>query len=541
MELSVHIFSFLQLNTVFRCQVVSKTWATLLRSDEVLSSLLNRRNVRKVPELKFPADMSRHQKLIGIAQSINAYQHGRPFSRISGTWQMPSRFKKLRFEIFSSDWPEYRSRFAFCKDRLAWIDSESDDQVTVLSVETGNQMAWRPVNPGRLRSILISDNLLVASSHTVVYVHEFATGSDYSIPLPSTIPLPLTIIDLVYDTVAILLLQSSCRPQIITWTLSEKVVHEFPASMETVITRESLDDGDYSIEMLAHTYRIMIDPLESSVLCLTAPLAIDKSNGEGGRHILFERYDLQGRQMAKGHTAGLPGLSWELIRNVAFSSKVRGINAPWYYEPSRILADRAEQPFKQLAAQGEGKVPTIPWAISRLVYDLDHNNFRFDKWEEDENRSFEQRKTYVFNGNTYIECGTYASPAGWGALHASSDECGGILEDRSWRRGGLDYVRDSGHAIESAHRDWRPDCATARALYRSLKCCWLLGDERFLIRTSFQGYAVYCFDPYVALAKEDELYKYKRMKAGECRAGQEEQERKAKRKWVERYGGGGSE
>ena len=215
MELFVHVFSFLQLNTVFRCQVVSKIWATLLRSDEVLSSLLNRRNVRKVPELKFPAGMSRHQKLIGIGQSINAHQHGRPLSRISGTWQMPSRFKQSRLETFPSDWPEFRTRFAFCKGRLAWIDSESDDQVTVLSVETGNQMTWRPENPDQLCSILISDSLMMVSSHTVVYVHEFATGNNYSIPLPLT---TYFIIDLVCDTIAILLLRSSCCTHTITWT-----------------------------------------------------------------------------------------------------------------------------------------------------------------------------------------------------------------------------------------------------------------------------------------------------------------------------------
>ena len=225
--------------------------------------------------------------------------------------------------------------------------------------------------------------------------------------------------------------------------------------------------------------------------------------------------------MAKGYTAGLPGLSLELIGNVAFSSKVRGINAPWYYEPFRILADRAEQPFNMLAARGEGKIPTIPWAISRLVYDLDHNNFRFDKTEEDDNRSFERRKTYLFNGNAYRECGTHASTAGWGALHASLDECSGILEDSSRWRGEHDYVRDSGHAIESVHRYPR-DYATARESYRSLKGCWLLGDEKFLIRTSYQGYAVHCFDPYVALANENKAFKKRRVEAREIRAVQRE-------------------
>ena len=126
-ELVTLIFKHLYINMMFRCQLVNMAWAEVLRSDDLLSSMLKQKNVRKAPELDFPPNMSHRQKMVHTAQSINAHQHGRPFSPTTGSWHMPSEFVSTHDNTYSwdrefnhlHDWPKFKDRIAYCKGRLA--------------------------------------------------------------------------------------------------------------------------------------------------------------------------------------------------------------------------------------------------------------------------------------------------------------------------------------------------------------------------------------------------------------------------------------
>ena len=253
MKLVTLIFKHLHINMIFRCQLVNKTWAEVLCSDDLLSSMLQQKNIWKVPELDFPPNISQRQRLIYTAQSINAHHYSRPISRTTGSWHMPSEFESTHDNMCLSDhtfiplhdWPKFKDRIAHCKERLAWIDSENGDHVLVLSIKSGNKMTWRPGNG--LVSLRMSEDIMVISTNSVfVYVHNFATGDDHLFRLPSG---DTFAVDLVHETVAILLLQSSHCPRITTRTLSEKVACKFSVTM---IKSKGVGEDDL------RSYRMMI-------------------------------------------------------------------------------------------------------------------------------------------------------------------------------------------------------------------------------------------------------------------------------------------
>ena len=356
MELVTLIFKHLHINMIFWCQSVNKAWAEVLRSDDLLSSILQQKNVCKVPELDFLPNMSQQQRLVYTAQSINAHQHGRPFSRTTGSWHMPSEFESTHDNTCLSDhtfiplhdWPKFKDRIAYCKERLAWIDSENGDHVVVLSIKSGNKMTWRPGN--RLVSLRMSEDIMVVSTNSVfVYVHDFATGVDHSDRLLSG---DTFAVDLVHETVAVLLLRSSHCPLITTWTLSEKVACKFPVTM---IKSKGVGEDD------VRSYRMMIDPLQSSILYIKAP--------QHSEILKFERYDLKGMQIAKGEIRDpkFYRIQFRLPQDVTFSSEALGIDALWFYQPSKLFdLSYMENRRKQYGGDEKEAFPAIARFVIRL-------------------------------------------------------------------------------------------------------------------------------------------------------------------------------
>ena len=115
-------------------------------------------------------------------------------------------------------------------------------------------------------------------------------------------------------------------------------------------------------------------------------------------------------------------------------------------------------------------------AIARFVFDLDRNKLRYEEFEEFRGTAHRVDKTFtfVFNGNAYTAYGTgaYQRHLGCASIHGNESDCTEIL----------DSVH-SGHPLE--------------VVEEGLKGFWLLGDETFLIRASYNGYAVFCFDPFI--------------------------------------------
>ncbi|MCJ1236152.1 hypothetical protein MMC14_004129 [Varicellaria rhodocarpa] len=324
---------------------------------------------------------------------------------------------------------------------------------------------------------------MVVSTKTIVYVHELATGDDHLIQLPSAC---YSAIDVVRETVAILLLLSSYRrPHITTWTLSEKVAREFPITdlsrpYEKVARQFPVTDHSRSC-------RMMIDPLQSSVLYI---------NGES---LTFERYDLKGMQIAKGELQEpRPDdfSNFGLTQHVTFSSEALGIEALWYYQPSFLWSFSAMENYSERYDEDrryegrhyehrhdEDEVEKVFPAMARYIFDLDLNKLRFEEFEEFRGTAHrvDKTSTFVFNGNAYTAYGIYdynKTHLGCALIHGNETDCA----KRS-------------NSVDSCH--------PLEVVKEGLKGFWLLGDKKFLIRASDNGYAVFCFDPFIFMANED--------------------------------------
>ncbi|MCJ1432451.1 hypothetical protein MMC27_001807 [Xylographa pallens] len=177
LELTAHIFQYVDLLTVIRSRRVCRKWAVLVSSTDIMHGVLR-------PWLLPHESFSRPVQgpiisPLAVAARIDAFRTGRPFSTC--TKYRNRDWKRRSTDVFIDDTGHVNYADGF----LAWIDSEADT-TNLLNLWTGESKAWSFRNQAASFLLAVSNMLFAACDHFgTVMVYDHISHGEFHFRVPS--------------------------------------------------------------------------------------------------------------------------------------------------------------------------------------------------------------------------------------------------------------------------------------------------------------------------------------------------------------------
>ncbi|MCJ1243576.1 hypothetical protein MMC30_000773 [Trapelia coarctata] len=222
-ELAVQVLQEVGLRTAFICRRVSKKWSKILSSRCVVQALLRQWLSPGDPALHVPQGIPSSEAFSIIAEQIDAFRTGRPFSELTV------------FCNAGQDGTAWHSFLAYSTGFLAWYDISSR-KIFVLELRSGVSKTWVNQNRENPYALALSENLLAVSTFSGrVFIYNHLTGDEYCIRLSSGYQRMLLLRG---GTLAIL-----HGSHVTTWTLATQKSYDFRVDPED--SPQSFANGIY--------------------------------------------------------------------------------------------------------------------------------------------------------------------------------------------------------------------------------------------------------------------------------------------------------
>ena len=499
LEVVIQIFGYLEPWHAFNHRRVSRRWAEVLSSNQLVTFQLEPWLSKGVPTLRFPPETSTRLKLSSTAEHIDAFQHGKAFSRMSGDWNILEPGQGPTRDVAHP----FVERVAYFQGHMAWIDP-SRDCVYVSRFEDGKTFMWRPENREKLMSIAMSDTVVVVSTYSGrVYAYDLEKASQHSIRLSSA---GIVMICVTGCTVAILLkIPTASVPtedlRIIIWKMTDLRSIEFPIA-----------SNDCKLSSVPRN--LLIDYHEASVIYF-ATRRISATRGYWGEDKLtFFRFDLEGTLLAQGDATIPIQSSDDLLRKSAYASDMVGC-----YTVLSYLRDTSD--LRAYDRYRDNIRATIQFDTIQNQFIDPYNSQKTEWYSSHSGRAGSMifASTHLWKHVTYSH--GYHPLIYVLQLKVDSDDdlCYSRIEDAEMntlytdsfrgQRSPCSFDIESDGARDDERRIQNDSTVNPK--------CWLFGDEIFLVRAEITKFTVFCFDKNIAMRNEDALYRKARQEARQCR------------------------
>ena len=447
-ELSQRVLQYLPLYQLFQAHRVSRRWREILCSEHIIKGALG-------PWYLSRKELSNHN-MIGAPEQVDAYLHGRPFSR---------RIQDTAYD------PAFQfSKVVYADGVLGWTGKTAETSLELLHLHTGNRLTLNSLRREALSKIAVSTAMAAATAHLGrCYIWDIASTSPAtvrSIQLESAREWKLA---LSKCTIALFVLdkrQSFHVFDCVTYDLHSSNVIGFSTSFEgnsEVHWNAGLDEEGHSVIVFNHS----------------------RSSAHG--EFRFTRFDLTGKMMASG-TEPSPRLDdYELLSGALFPFNPSESTVFVYMKGNYDCLDD-----RTLAS----------WDFVRIKYDRAEDCLEIKSFVISGPKLGIQHTSDMFVWRNVVYCRALLDNFQRRSLLKIFD-----LEASELRKpdGIMDPLMSESWPFFYDER--RANDGIGEDYYLRSK---LMGDDRFLINVTIYGAIIWCFDKSVHMPNEELDYRQAR-------------------------------
>lgn len=459
MELSLQIFSYLEIYFLARSRRVSRKWMGLLSSSPKLSY----HYLRPFFGARYPRDVGKGPSMAGdlsrTLEEVDAYRTGRAFTK---------RFFLRTGKPFgrSLHVPHVKDHTAYCHGIVAWIDEYERGVLHTLRLDARTAIEYVATEREKLTRITISESMVAATTVTGrCYIFELVSGEVHVIRLRSA-----SVSSLVSTGKTIAILHKPAHPDFLvyltTWSLTNRKTHSFSPDMC------SLGQATHR-----YSYRVLVDRSEASFIYFEqtrdSPPEMPNMRGCGKMTFFATRLALDGQVISRSSYI------------VDGAHQDRELNTPVPSDNGGSFEIWSDYPYMMTPSDDD-------FQLIRLKYQLETGSLELQILPQFANVPNILRPEDIF----------YWKDIGYGFLNGGESTLDSL------------FVADFDQGVCKEAEMWTlsmTDCEEA-SMYQIRGSPRIVGDDKFVLVLHADGFIAWCFDKSFTMADESTLYREGRAK-----------------------------
>lgn len=459
-ELSMLIFSYLDVDFLVRSRRVSRKWCDLLSSSPKLSPSY----LRSFFGVHDPHDIGKGTSMTcgspRTLEELAAYRTGRAFARRSQRWN-------LKPSTRPDDLSYLKKHTAYYNGTVAWIDN-GRGLLRTLRLDASMAYTYVAREREKLTCITVSGSIVAATTVTGrCYIFELESGVAHVIRLRSA-----SVSSLVSTGDTIAILHKPVYPDFLvyvtTWSLTSRKTLSF-----------SPDIGSLTDRSQRYGYRVLVDPSETSVIyfeqTVDSATGLSDMRGYGNMTFFATRLALNGQVMSRS-SYHIDGACQDTELGTRVPPDNGGPSISWSEYPYMISSSQVD-------------IRTV-----RLTYHLDTDSLDLKILPKVANapRSLCSKDLFCWKdiGYGFLK-GDGRNPD---SILVTDFDTGVCKEAEMWSLSMTDREADLSHAIRGG-------------LHHQI-----VGDGRFVLLLHPAGFIAWSFDKTITMADESTLYREARAK-----------------------------